>query len=183
MMSPTGDRDWGQALYAVKNHVDDLLQSTLTGPESAEYAAARQQYRSLMQLTGRTGNLNSTTGDVSGTSIANYLQQSDKRGYLFGGNESDAYNATRFAQAFKPLVGNSGTATRSSPKLTDLALGIPANLLSRAYLSAPGGGLARAAVGSSSTLAPPAVLGRLVAPYVQAGLPGVGGSLVPYLTQ
>src|SRR5271156_859394 len=132
MTSPMGDRDLGEALYRVKDHADDLLESSLTGADQAEYAAGRQQYRSLMQLA-RPGVTNPATGDISGATLANRLGSSDRSGYLFGNNQSDLYNATRFAQAFKPIVGDSGTATRSA-NLKDLALGVPGNMASWLYL-------------------------------------------------
>jgi hypothetical protein len=95
MTSPTGDRDLGQALYQVKDHVDDLLGSGMSQKELAAYNTTRKQYRALKQLTSRVSNVNPTTGDISGGNLANYLQKSDQKGYLFGKNDSDAYNATR----------------------------------------------------------------------------------------
>ncbi len=99
-----------------------------------------------MQLTSRAGIVNPATGNVSGASLANKLQQSDRSGYLFGGNQSDLYNAARFASAFKPIVGDSGTATRSM-NLKDMALAIPGNISSWAYLH-PAAPLIRAAANS-----------------------------------
>lgn len=193
MTGPAGDRDTGQALFQVKDHVDDLLQSTLSGQEAADYAAARGQYRGLMQLTSRVGNLNSTTGNVSGPNMANYLQQSDKRGYLFGGNDTDAYNAVRFAQAFKPIVGNSGTATREGAGMIGTALGVLARPLEKSYLSGrlgsavQGAGKVGGYIGSGvRTVASP------IAPYLLPGFPGLSGytpqlsqeaTQLPYLTQ
>ena len=135
MTSPTGDRDLGLALFRVKDYTDDLVSQGLEPDELKNYNQARQQYRALMQLTARTGNLNPSTGNVSGANMASYLQKADKKGFLYGTNQSDAYNATRFAQAFKPAVGDSGTATRSIglSDLLQLPIGLPANLLSRAY--------------------------------------------------
>lgn len=193
MTTPGGDRDWGQALYAVKNHVDDMIQSSLSGDEAVAYGQARQQYRALMQLTARTGNVNPSTGNVSGQSMANYLQQTDKRGFLFGNNQSDAYNAVRFAQAFKPIVGDSGTATRMPlPGITDFLVGGAMNLGTRAYLNSGGAGVAAAANAASATARGVGSVGSAIGsvpgvqqalPYAQAGLPGFGGTLVPYLTQ
>lgn len=181
MSGPSGDREMGQALYHVKDHVDDLLQSSLTGDDAATYADARQQYRTLMQLTGRTGIVNPSTGHVSGASLANRLQQTDRQGYLFGKNQSDLYNAARFSQAFKPIVGDSGTATRLPlPNPIDWALSLPLNIAARAYTSSASVGAARVAapvargIGAASSA---------IAPYAQAGLPGLGGTLAPYLTQ
>jgi len=168
MSSPMGDRDLGQALYAVKDHVDDLVQRTLTGEESSLYTSARQQYRTLMQITSRVGTVNPSTGHVSGATLANVLQRGDRQGFLYGGNESPLYNAARFAQAFKPIVGDSGTATRSANLFNpvELALGIPANLATRAYLSAPSSRLLQIGSNAATQLPqaiPPSVLGGLIA--------------------
>jgi hypothetical protein len=183
MSGASGDRDLGKALFQVKDHVDDLLQSTLSGPQLEAYTAARQQYRALMQLTSRVGTVNPSTGNVSGGALANYLQQTDRQGFLFGKNQSDLYNAARFAQAFKPVVGNSGTATRSSMSIKDWALSLPGSLMSRAYMSGIGGALAKGAVKA------PGLIGEGVSygiersiPFAKVGLPGAAG-LVPYLTE
>jgi hypothetical protein len=176
MTTPSGDRDWGQALYAVKDHVDDLVQQSLTAEEAAAYSQARQQYRNLMLLTGRTGIVNPSSGNVSGAALANRLQQADKSGFLFGRNQSDWYNAARFAQAFKPIVGDSGTATRSmltSP--TDFLLSLPFNLATRAYLRTPAT-TARAVAngvtnpGTAAGRAAGGLLNPLVGPGVYGGL-------------
>jgi len=132
MSSQQGDRDLGEALYQVKNHADDLLESTLEGDAKAEYSAVRGQYRTLMQLS-KSGVVNPSSGNISGATLANRLQSSDRSGYLYGNNQSDLYNGARFAQAFKPIVGDSGTATRSM-NLKDMALAIPGNVASWAYL-------------------------------------------------
>ena len=167
MTGASGDRDLGRALYAVKDHVDGLVQSALSPAEAADYAAARTQYRNLMLLTSRANIVNPSTGHVSGTALAGKLQQADRQGFLFGRNQTPMYQAARFAQAFKPIVGDSGTATRSGGHgvASGLALGglgalmegphglalaaVPmaaralAGLGSRAYLTRPGAALAR----------------------------------------
>ena len=170
-----GDRELGQALYAVKDHADDLLQSTLSGEDAAAYAAARQQYRGLMQLTARTTNVNPSTGHVGGTSMANYLQMKDRPGFLYGNNQSPAYNATRFAQAFKPIVGDSGTATRSESGLASMALAIPGNLASWAYLN-PAAPLVRSAVAI-----PRAMSDAVTNGLPPAGLQGLSSGIAAYM--
>jgi len=183
MTSPNGDRDMGQALYAVKDHVDDLVEQTLRPDELAQYSAARGQYRNLMTLTSRIGIVNPSTGNISGANLANKLQQSDRQGFLFGNNQSDAYNAARFSKAFQPVVGDSGTATRSW-NLADLPLGIPANIAARAYLTGPGAALARGAINTPALISNAAAsTSRAVAPFIQTGLPALGQSSVPYLMQ
>jgi len=164
MTTSLGDRDLGHGLYQVKDHVDDLLQSTLDGGQAAEYSAARQQYRNLM-LLARPGVVNPSTGEISGRTLANVLQRQDRNGFLFGKNQSDLYNAARFYQAFKPIVGNSGTATRSEAGMLPL-LGT--------ILGAAGGhagGLGAVEGGGIGALAAPAALNMGSRAYVRGAAP------------
>lgn len=138
MVSPQGDRAMGMALFQVKEHVDDLLQQGLSGETAKTFGNARNQYRNIMLLTQRNGVVNPSSGDVAGNALAGLLQQKDKAGFLFNKNNSDLYKAARVSQAFRPLFGDSGTATRSmitSP--TDFALTLPFNIATRSYASSP----------------------------------------------
>lgn len=136
-MSGNGDRQLGMALSEVKNLADDLLEQGLNGKTKDLFSAARGQYRNAMMIEGRVGVLGAD-GNVRGGALANVLQQQDKKGFLRGGNTSPMYDAARLAQAFKPLVGDSGTATRSvMPGATDFVLSLPFNLATKAYTSAP----------------------------------------------
>jgi hypothetical protein len=173
MTSQSGDRDLGRALFQVKDYVDDLVAQGLKGEELGAYNEARKQYRNLMLLTQRVNVTNPNTGNVSALNLANVLMQKDKRGFTLGENQSDAYKAVRFAQAFKPLVGDSGTATRSMiTNPIEIALAAPFNIATRAYTSSPAVKAAVAAQaagqGTSDVLAP--ILAP-TAPY----LPLLGG--------
>lgn len=138
MTSQSGDRDLGLALYSVKDYADNLLAQGLDKARGEAFREARNQYRNLMLLTQRTGVLNAGAGNVHGNALGGLLQQKDKPGYLFGKNQSDLYNAARFAQGFRPLMGDSGTATRSPlPSATDVALSMPTNVAVEAYLRHP----------------------------------------------
>lgn len=138
MTSPSGDRAMGMALFQVKEHVDDLLESGLKGQTLKKFGDARQQYRNLMLLTQRNGVINPSSGDVAGNALAGLLQQKDRGGFLFGKNQTPLYEAARFAQAFRPIVGDSGTATRSAlPSPTDFVLSLPFNIATKAYTSGP----------------------------------------------
>lgn len=138
MTSAQGDRELGRALVGIKEYVDDLVAQGLSGERLRAYDAARDQYRNLMLLTSRVGTINPSTGNVNGGALANLLQQKDRAGFLFGRNGTDMYAAARFAQAFKPLVGDSGTATRMPlPSPTDFVLSLPFNMATRAYTSSP----------------------------------------------
>lgn len=138
MSTPNGDRDLGHALYRAKDYVDEVLVQGMDEARLAEFTAARQHYRNLMMLTSRVGTINPASGNVSGRSLASVLQRADRRGYLFGTNRTPMYDAARFAQGFQPIVGDSGTATRSAlPGPTDFLLSLPFNLATRAYTSSP----------------------------------------------
>lgn len=136
-MSGNGDRQLGMALSDVKNLADDLLEQGLNGKTKDLFSQARSQYRNAMMIEGRVGVLGAD-GNVSGRTLANVLHQQDKKGFLRGGNTSPMYDAARLSQAFKPLVGDSGTATRSAlPSPTDFVLSLPFNVATRAYTSNP----------------------------------------------
>lgn len=137
MTSPNGDRELGQALFQIKDYVDDIVESGLDGARKADYQVARKEYRNLMLLTSRVNTVNPSSGNVNGVSLANLLQTKDKKGFLFGKNKSDAYNAARFAQAFKPIVGDSGTATRMPLNTLEMAMSVPINMAGRVYTSSP----------------------------------------------
>lgn len=175
MTSQSGDRDLGLALYRVKDYVDDVLQQGMSAERAQRFADARGQYRNLMLLTSRVGAINPSTGNVNGSILANALQQKDKAGYLFGRNNSEGYNAAHFAQAFRPLVGDSGTATRMPlPSPTDFVLSLPFNLATRAYTSTPAVNAsvrAQAAANAASQTA--AQAGSRIAPLLRpAASPG-----------
>jgi hypothetical protein len=138
MTGAGGDREVGAAYFAVKDLVDDVIADNLDPALRASYDAARQQYRNLMLLTTRQNVVNPASGNVSGPNLAAALQAKDRGGYLFGRNTSDMYDAARFSQAFKPIVGDSGTATRSmeiSP--ISALLSIPSRMAAGAYTSRP----------------------------------------------
>ena len=191
MTTPSGDRDLGMALYQVKDYVDELLQQGMEPARAATFQQARQQYRNLMLLTSRSSVVNPSTGNVSGRSLANVLQMKDKAGFLYGRNETPMYTAARFAQAFQPIVGDSGTATRMPFNgISDIAMRVPMSIASRAYTSSPAVNLAlRAQAGAqaASRMTGPAsnavrgALGTLpyYAPYefpVLGGLMGANAS-------
>ena len=138
MTGLSGDRQLGMALGDVKDIVDDLIETGLNGRTQKLFQQARGNYRNLMTVEGRVGIVNPSNGNVSGATLANALQQKDKSGFLLGRNQSPMYDAARLSQAFKPLVGDSGTATRSAlPSPTDFVLSLPFNLATKAYTSAP----------------------------------------------
>lgn len=136
-MTGNGDRELGMALGQAKDLADDLLQQGLSGKTAELFKTARSQYRNTMLLTDRLGVVNPSNGNVSAASLANVLSK-DKSGFMRGGNTSPLYDAARFGQGFKPIAGDSGTATRSAlPSPTDFVLSLPFNLATRAYTSAP----------------------------------------------
>lgn len=184
MRSPQGDRELGQALFKVKDIADDLLEQGLSGNRLQAFRNVRSQYRNF-SLMSRNGTLNPSSGNVSGATMANTLQRLDRRGFLAGGNKSDLYQATRFAQAFKPIVGDSGTATRSM--LTDplsIMMSAPFNVAARAYTSSPAVNLAVGAQSAANAVRPAvSPLLKPIAPYAPYFLPGAGGLFGTYAAQ
>lgn len=143
MTSANGDRQVGMALGQVKDLVDDELQKGLSGSTLDAFKKARAEYRTLMTVM-KPGVVNPSTGNVSGATLANVLQRTDRTGYSFGKTGNDLYNAARFAQAFKPIVGDSGTATRSMiTNPIEAVASIPFSLATHAYASSPSVALAQ----------------------------------------
>lgn len=178
MTTPSGDRDLGMALYQVKDYVDELLQQGMSRARAQTFQEARTQYRNLMLLTSRTSVVNPSTGNVSGSSLANVLQLKDRSGFAYGRNASDMYNAARFAQAFKPIVGDSGTATRMPfTGAMDFALRLPMNIATRMYTSTPGINMALGAQAGANAAS------RAMGPMSQAARSGLGSApfYAPYL--
>lgn len=181
MTSPSGDRDLGFALYDVKNYVDDLLQQGLSDADAAAFKAARSQYRNLMLLTSSPNVVNPSTGNVNARALASLLQRKDKGGFLYGANDSDLYTGARFAQAFPPVVGDSGTATRSMVTNPLQAVAqLPAWAASKAYVSAPSVSAAQGAatLGRGSGAGVNALL-----PYLPGRAAALGALLAPQIQQ
>jgi hypothetical protein len=143
MTTAMGDRELGSALFQIKEMVDDALAQGLSAAEKAEFQAARVNYRNLMTIRSNQGVVNPSTGNVSGLNLASALTRKDPQGFVFGSNQTPMYEAARFAQAFKPIVGDSGTATRTM-ELSPLSmmLAAPTNIAARAYTAQPAANLA-----------------------------------------
>jgi hypothetical protein len=174
MTTAMGDRELGNALFQLKEMVDDALQSGLSQAEQQAFAQARNNYRNLMTIRTSQGVVNPSSGNVSGLNLASALTRKDPNGFVFGSNQTPMYEAARFAQAFKPIVGDSGTATRSmeySP--VNVLLSMPTNLAARAYTSAPVTAAA-SRVSSGAGVAPNA-LTEAQAAALRKALPITGG--------
>lgn len=143
MTTATGDRELGQALFQMKEIVDDALSAGLTAADQAAFQAARSNYRNLMTLRSSPGVVNPSSGNVSAPNLASALTRKDPKGFVFGENQTPMYEAARFGQAFKPIVGDSGTATRTMEYTPlNVMLSMPTNLAAQAYTSAPATALA-----------------------------------------
>lgn len=143
MTTAMGDRELGSALFQLKEMVDDALAQGLSKEQQAAFQQARANYRNLMTIRSNQGVVNPSTGNVSGMNLASALTRKDPQGFVFGSNQTPMYEAARFAQAFKPIVGDSGTATRSmeiSP--LSMMLAAPTNIAARAYTAQPTANLA-----------------------------------------
>jgi len=143
MTTAMGDRELGSALFQLKEMVDDALAQGLSKEQQAAFQLARANYRNLMTIRSNQGVVNPSTGNVSGLNLASALTRKDPQRFVFGSNQTPMYEAARFAQAFKPIVGDSGTATRSmevSP--LSMMLAAPTNIAARAYTAQPTANLA-----------------------------------------
>jgi hypothetical protein len=143
MTTAMGDRELGSALFQLKEMVDDALAQGLSKEQQAAFQQARANYRNLMTIRSNQGVVNPSTGNVSGLNLASALTRKDPQGFVFGSNQTPMYEAARFAQAFKPIVNDSGTATRSmemSP--LSMMLAAPTNIAARAYTAQPTANLA-----------------------------------------
>jgi len=183
MTTAMGDRELGSALFQLKEMVDDALSAGLSKAEQEAFATARNNYRNLMTIRTASGVVNPSSGNVSGLNLASALTRKDPQGFVFGSNQTPMYEAARFAQAFRPIVGDSGTATRSmeySP--LNMLLSMPTNLAARAYTSAPAtSALARTAGGAGLM---PNALEQTQVEALRKALPitgglGLGGLLGP----
>ena len=183
MTTAMGDRELGSALFQLKEMVDDALSAGLSKAEQEAFATARNNYRNLMTIRTASGVVNPSSGNVSGLNLASALTRKDPQGFVFGSNQTPMYEAARFAQAFRPIVGDSGTATRSmeySP--LNMLLSMPTNLAARAYTSAPAtSALARTAGGAGLM---PNALEQTQVEALRRALPitgglGLGGLLGP----
>lgn len=183
MTTAMGDRELGSALFQLKEMVDDALSSGLSKAEQEAFAQARNNYRNLMTIRTSSGVVNPSSGNVSGLNLASALTRKDPQGFVFGANQTPMYEAARFAQAFRPIVGDSGTATRSmeySP--LNMLLSMPTNLAARAYTSAPATAAISRATGGAGLM--PNALEQTQLESLRRALPitgglGLGGLLGP----
>jgi len=183
MTTAMGDRELGSALFQLKEMVDDALSSGLSKAEQEAFATARNNYRNLMTIRTASGVVNPSSGNVSGLNLASALTRKDPQGFVFGSNQTPMYEAARFAQAFRPIVGDSGTATRSmeySP--LNMLLSMPTNLAARAYTSAPASSVLTRTVGGTGLM--PNALEQTQVEALRKALPitgglGLGGLLGP----
>ena len=183
MTTAMGDRELGSALFQLKEMVDDALSAGLSKAEQEAFATARNNYRNLMTIRTASGVVNPSSGNVSGLNLASALTRKDPQGFVFGSNQTPMYEAARFAQAFRPIVGDSGTATRSmeySP--LNMLLSMPTNLAARAYTSAPASSVLTRTVGGTGLM--PNALEQAQVESLKKALPitgglGLGGLLGP----
>jgi len=174
MTTAMGDRELGSALFQLKEMVDDALAQGLSKEQQAAFQQARSNYRNLMTIRSSQGVVNPSTGNVSGLNLASALTRKDPQGFVFGSNQTPMYEAARFAQAFKPIVGDSGTATRSM-ELSPLSmmLSAPTNIAARAYTAQPTANLAsrlQTGVAPSTDMATQEMLRKLFPQTGAAGL-------------
>lgn len=174
MTTPSGDRELGQALFQIKEIVDDQLMAGMSAADQAAFRTARANYRNLMTVRTSSGVINPSSGNVSGLNLASALTRKDPRGFMEGTNTTPMYEAARFAQAFKPIVGDSGTATRTMEYTPlNMLLSMPTNLAASAYTSAPAAAIARRL---QAGLVPAGVVNPATEQMIRKSLPLTSGA-------
>ena len=169
-----GDRELGEALFQIKEIVDDQLAAGLSAADQAAFQAARANYRNLMTIRTSSGVVNPSSGNVSGLNLASALTRKDPRGFMEGSNTTPMYEAARFAQAFRPIVGDSGTATRMMEYTPlNMLLSMPTNIAASAYTSAPATAVARR---MQSGLVPAGVVNPATEEMLRRSLPLTAGA-------
>ena len=172
MTSASGDRELGNALFQIKEIVDDQLAAGLSAEEQAAFQAARANYRNLMTIRSSPGVVNPSSGNVSGLNLASALTRKDPQGFVYGSNTTPMYEAARFAQAFRPIVGDSGTATRTMEYTPlNVLLSMPTNLAASAYTTAPVTAMAR---GLQGGVMPGGVVSPATEQLIRQALPLTG---------
>ena len=157
MSSKAGDRELGKALFALREHADDLVGQSITDPAlSAAYDAARPQYRTFL-MARRPTILNSATGDVHLNNLGKYLQKADFPGYTQGNNTSSLYQAARFGQAER-------LGSAPSPPILQPAKWAMWHLVNSPIAGAIGGTVSRAGAPIAPALRPSLMGGALSAP-------------------
>lgn len=111
-------------LEKMVDELDNLAESSITNRRDlAALREARQQWFHLKALEKTKGTIKAG-GSVSASSLAATLRSMDKGGFLRGRRNDELYERVRAMDKFRPVVGDSGTATRMTvPVAAQLARG------------------------------------------------------------
>lgn len=151
----------GEAAEGFIDALDRAAVSGLTAGQAKTIAEARAQWKTLLNIERSLNGEN-----LSASKMVTTLRRADPRGFLRGGRQNDLYDAVRFGDQFKSIVGDSGTATRLGPMVQlGAASGLGAGIGN--VIAGPGG----AAVGSvamplATTLGPAAYLSEPMLRYL-----------------
>lgn len=114
MSSGQGDREYGLALFELKESLDNAASRGMDGEQLANFQEARKQWKNLMLLVGGGQKVVDPAGEVSPLALANVLRRKDRTGYVFNKNETDLYRLARVSEQIKDLVPTSGTPERQA---------------------------------------------------------------------
>ncbi|PLW69454.1 hypothetical protein [Pseudohalioglobus lutimaris] len=154
--SDTATKEYADALDAMVNSIDDLVERTLPGDDLKAWKLARKQWTAVKKL--EKSKAIHESGDVSGRKLANSLMSQDTQGYYRGANKSDLYDAARLSKAYPPMP-DSGTASRASipmMMMTPPAYLAGGNLAARAYANPKAAAHWGAVAGRAATQSEPA---------------------------
>ena len=143
-----GDGETLQALWEIKDSLDDMVSDSLGDEVLGEFKDARAMYKNLMALTKNRHVINPATGDVSGKRLFGELSKQGNATNV-GGELGDLARLSTVKG-----VGDSGTASRLIP-----GMAIGAGVMGGADIS---GGIL-GSIGAS----------RVLDEVAQRGIPGV----------
>jgi hypothetical protein len=116
--------------------LDDAAEKSIPEAKAAVLKEARGQWKTLKTLEKSMNGEN-----VSGPKLAGALRKADPKGYIYGFRDgSDLYDMAKFADSFRGIVGDSGTAARLGYQM--LAGGAAGSLISGVSGGDPLSGLA-----------------------------------------
>jgi len=107
LQSASLDGDERQALGAIKEALDGLVERQLSGRSLERFRDARSQWKAYKYAAEMFDG-----EKVSAVKLGNKLARKDELGMTRGRNKTPLYDAGRLGRAFRPGVGNSGTADR-----------------------------------------------------------------------
>jgi hypothetical protein len=138
------------AVFSMRNALDDAMQASISPAEQLRWAAARKQYRNLMAIERSMRGAGEATADglISPSKLRNAVEQQGARNYVKG--RGDLNELARAGEAIMKPLPQSGTAPRLAAQglagaIGGMAAGMPGAMMgvvgqgmgARALMSGP----------------------------------------------